>query len=147
VGVYIVLPVRLGDSAPIPNSDFPGDSPTPDTGVRSAEQVLITWQTNPVDPKSMTDLWPPAADVVTNLEMPAPPARPTSPSSSPVLLQSTRRRDRADLRADWEGLVGGFLSGVAWLSVGQWSIRIGTRCPHRSRIRSTCLGPARFARR
>jgi len=25
----------------------------------------------------------------------------------------------------WEGLAGGFLSGVAWLSVGQWGIRIG----------------------
>lgn len=25
----------------------------------------------------------------------------------------------------WEGLAGGLLSGVAWLSVGQWGIRIG----------------------
>jgi ABC-2 type transport system permease protein len=25
----------------------------------------------------------------------------------------------------WEGLLGGFLSGVAWLSVGQWGIRVG----------------------
>lgn len=25
----------------------------------------------------------------------------------------------------WEGLAGGFLSGVAWLSVGQWGIRVG----------------------
>jgi ABC-2 type transport system permease protein len=25
----------------------------------------------------------------------------------------------------WEGLAGGFLSGVAWLSVGQWGIQIG----------------------
>ncbi|QIK74275.1 ABC transporter permease subunit [Nocardioides piscis] len=25
----------------------------------------------------------------------------------------------------WEGLAGGFLSGVAWLSIGQWGIRIG----------------------
>lgn len=25
----------------------------------------------------------------------------------------------------WEGLAGGFLSGIAWLSVGQWGIRIG----------------------
>jgi ABC-2 type transport system permease protein len=25
----------------------------------------------------------------------------------------------------WEGLAGGFLSGVAWLSVGQWGIQVG----------------------
>ncbi len=25
----------------------------------------------------------------------------------------------------WEGLLGGLLSGVAWLSIGQWGIRIG----------------------
>ena len=25
----------------------------------------------------------------------------------------------------WEGLAGGFLSGVAWLSIGQWGIRVG----------------------
>jgi ABC-2 type transport system permease protein len=25
----------------------------------------------------------------------------------------------------WEGLAGGFLSGVAWLSIGQWGIQIG----------------------
>ncbi|PUA82370.1 ABC transporter permease [Nocardioides currus] len=25
----------------------------------------------------------------------------------------------------WEGLAGGFLSGVAWLSIGQWGIQVG----------------------
>ena len=25
----------------------------------------------------------------------------------------------------WEGLAGGFLSGVAWLSIGQWGIQLG----------------------